>query len=413
MPSALLSILISCLLIFASILFIEYIRQRKLKRLFAVEMAVFLVCLTVITALLSKTGVIIFVATFALYIRKKLFYLIIIPLAFANSVIFFSSNTAEVNSIKGRYFILQNLLQLVQEKSIGNIVFARDYNLCQAKYFQINGLGNTYALLADNTFFAFNDYLQFIAEYSFLALIIMVLLFFWLYTYKPKCMISKAAYFALLAWVLSGFFYYVYQNIYSLLLGYTFLSILLLRAYNFRIVLPILLILAFSIVYQIVTHFWAVSKIEQLTFYVKSGYTKQTIMLKPVERCYLSEYPDYWILLITAYRDIGHYQEAFEAAENAKQRFTNDELYCLSAYINLKNGDFKKAESDYLTSVYMVPKKFKPKYELMNFYLATNQIEKALYWAKLIYSFPIKIPSEMINKYKLAALKIIQLHNSN
>jgi tetratricopeptide (TPR) repeat protein len=100
--------------------------------------------------------------------------------------------------------------------------------------------------------------------------------------------------------------------------------------------------------------------------------------------------------------------EAKVILAEAMQKYTENELFKLSAAIAYEEGNYKQAEKDYLTAIYMVPNRMKTRYELVNFYLATKDTANAICWCKSILQMPVKVPSVIAEDILRSTRKILK-----
>jgi tetratricopeptide (TPR) repeat protein len=70
-------------------------------------------------------------------------------------------------------------------------------------------------------------------------------------------------------------------------------------------------------------------------------------------------------------------------------------------------GDYAGAEQAYIRASQLVPKLYRPLYELMRLYLRAGQPEKARATAQSLLEKPVKIPSKQIDDMRREAQKIV------
>ena len=90
----------------------------------------------------------------------------------------------------------------------------------------------------------------------------------------------------------------------------------------------------------------------------------------------------------------------------AKKYYLAKDVYTLSAQIENDLKNYKQAEADYKTAIYMVPNRMATRKNLLDFYLVQKDTANALYWAKSIINMPIKVPS-YTTKSILKSTKVI------
>ena len=105
---------------------------------------------------------------------------------------------------------------------------------------------------------------------------------------------------------------------------------------------------------------------------------------------------------------IGQSKESLKVLNRASNYCTNIELYTELGNNYFLNKDYAKAEFCFLRAAYMVPKKFVPINNLLEFYRNTNQNKKARQIAKKICEQPIKVPSLIVDQIKSKACTFLK-----
>nr|MBA3675113.1 hypothetical protein [Chitinophagaceae bacterium] len=84
------------------------------------------------------------------------------------------------------------------------------------------------------------------------------------------------------------------------------------------------------------------------------------------------------------------------------------EVYKLiaDAYFDSKQNNY--AEKYYKAAVYMIPNRIISRKNLLDFYISTNQQEKAIFWAQSIIKMKIKIPSPVTNNIQQQTKSILK-----
>jgi O-antigen ligase len=110
--------------------------------------------------------------------KKKLFFMGLGILICLSSIVFFKQNSS-----LGRILIYKISLNIYKEHwfyGIGFNKFKTTYMYYQANYFKENSFTKQDLLLADNTYYVFNDYFQIIIENGILGLLLLLIILFFL-----------------------------------------------------------------------------------------------------------------------------------------------------------------------------------------------------------------------------------------
>ncbi len=105
---------------------------------------------------------------------------------------------------------------------------------------------------------------------------------------------------------------------------------------------------------------------------------------------------------------IGQSKESLKVLKRASNYCTNIELYTELGNNYFLNKDYAKAEFCFLRAAYMVPKKFVPINNLLEFYRNTSQNKKARQIAKKICEQPVKVPSLIVDQIKSKACTFLK-----
>lgn len=311
------------------------------------------------------------------------------------------------------YKISANIFRENWMSGVGLGRFKVQYNLYQSSHFSSRDIDNKEALLADNTFYAFNDIWQLLIEIgvirfiSLLLFVTLVLRHFKCYSIKvDKAYLFYGASAALLCIAVASLFFYPFRIFGLQLLTLTFLLIML-----FSLQVPSK---------QLFVEHWALKSARilccaSLFFLLYYGYSKLSFLQRSKDtfdlaragfktkalQSYASIQP-LWINDGTAMYSYAkelysanRLTEAKLILSEARKHYSGNELYHLSASIAYEEGDYEQAEKDYLTALYMVPNRMKSRYELFNFYLNVKDTAKAIYWGNSLLNMPVKIPSHI------------------
>lgn len=356
--------------------------------------------------------------------RKKI---LLLPVFFACVLLFLFF--VKHDSSSGRLHIYDISLQILKDNwltGVGIGKFKAAFNEYQATYFMQHNIDSKRALLADNTFYAFNDYLQWVAETGIPGLAILILLAGWLINrikhrlkQFPENPVILGAAASLLSVSVAALFSYPFQvlPIQFLVLLNTGIIIFYPVATkskrerrnplttSIKIVFISLLALFFYHSYLYLRAKKRENKAFQLSL---SGLKTEA----------LNEYKK----LATQYPVYGHnqylyaehlyYMNQLVAADSmlteTLKRYSDNRVYSLKARICNEAGKINQAEKYFLKAVYMVPNRMTPRYELVNFYLENKDTMNALKWSYSVSNMPVKIPSEKTEMMKNRVNELIK-----
>lgn len=323
------------------------------------------------------------------------------------------------DSSQGRIFIYKISANIFKDNwllGIGLGNFKVQYNLHQAKYFSANNIDSKEALLADNTFYAFNDTWQLLIEIGTLRFLLLSILVFLLFKIIKKYCVKKGserlfygASAGLICMFTASLFSYPFQVFGLQLLSLIFLTILFFSLEGHHQVFPkmdlvlksfrgISLIAIAGLCYFGYNKFLLFKKSKQAFDLSQSGYKKEALHTYTVlNQSNIKSGPVTYSYAKQLYH-MNKLPDAKKTIEKAKHLYTDNDVYKLSAAIEFETGNLQEAEKDYLTAVYMVPNRMRSRYELLNFYLSINDTVNARAWAKSILEMPVKIPSEVTER---------------
>ncbi len=295
--------------------------------------------------------------------------------------------------------------------------FKATYNLLQAEYYSTHNINSTQSQLADNVSYLYNDWLQALLEIGLVGLLILVIIIFLFYKiFIRKKNIAKhnkilqITNTILIAISVAALFNFPLQSIYIfipfiLCVSIHFYFYYQLRTnYNYAIIKRIknflLGILAlFALYYSIIIYKYKCATKEAITLSL-SGYKTEAISIfEKLEKYPFADYEATFQHAVLLFQ-VNKLPEALKKLKKSEQLNISDVTYKLKADIYYELGNNIEAEKNYLVAVYMIPNRMVSKFNLMQFYLKTNQKEKATYWANAILTMKIKIPSNTTNDIK-------------
>ncbi len=330
-------------------------------------------------------------------------------IAFAYIMLFYKPN-----STSGRILIYKVSYKMFADNPVFGIGFGEfkiQYNKYQAAYFTEHSINSSEAILADNTYYAFNDFYQFIIEngiVGFLLLVIIALLFLnrlrQLKLTNKERPLTTASSASLLSILVSALFSYplqvfpiISQFILCLALVNSFdindKKIYKLPRNKSRFYKAFIITISTIITIHLLFFFRYKNKSSQAFELSRSGYKAEAIAkYKELSSSYLMEGND----LFEYSRELYYSNQLLEAKKVlnvAKKYYSSNEIYKLSASIEMDLKNYKTAETDLKTAIYMIPNRMQPRLNLVNFYLEHNDSKNAHFWANSIVNMPVKIPS--------------------
>lgn len=333
-------------------------------------------------------------------------------------MIFLLAFSFKSDSTFGRLLIYKISWKIFSENlgGIGAGNFSVKYGLYQANYFQAGSFTKKEFLLADNVFFAFNDYWQFIIErgifgafllFSFMLLIIVMI--------KRKLNQHLISHFSRLIILLffvvcsAACFTHVFEKRILLIFAGTVVfwifitdSVVGIKAVYERILI-VVFILGFSIsqYFTDIVNFKNYKKLSHAKELSSASYVLESQKL--YEEIYPSMEND--IDFLKAYcndmkeqddrkRTLFVYEHLLELRTDYRLYF---EYAKICEHLNLED----KAEKFYLRAMYMVPNRFLTRLELFNFYIKNRQFNKAKKLGEFTVNMPIKVPSVKIDEIRI------------
>lgn len=326
-------------------------------------------------------------------------------------------------SSDGRLFIWKVSTEIIKDNPIFGVGFDRfkaHYMNYQADYFAKNGETDE-ALVADNTYYAFNEFIQFIVEQGFFGFIILIIILFFIIKMsqrKEKNELSVILKLTLFSIGVFAFFSYPMEILPIKLIIIVLLAILAKldankkkQSLNFKISFPLKFVLKTLII----------SGVFMLTYFSLTSTNK------------LNESFKIWKMALNSYQ-YGDYESAIEEYGEAYPEFKKNgdflmnygktlsiykkdkkaieilqhaKLFLNTTIIETALGDayknekqYNEAEQTYKNAANMIPVRFYPLYLLAKLYDESEQKEKSLVIANTILKKEIKVPSTAIKEIK-------------
>lgn len=288
------------------------------------------------------------------------------------------------------------------------------YGHYQASYFSKEQFSISELLLADNSYYAFNDYFQFVIELGSLSLLLLIIGFFSIIalaksstanatTSKQKFVVYLSIT-QLLAIGTAALFTHVVEKVHFqfilticvlVLIWYSTIPV----ARKFTVGMIAMLQIAFTVYHVLPSIMNARYYEEWENARAMKAQGANLKALSIYERIYdrmsrdgffLQEYGD---LLY----EIGNFSKAMDEFQKSAQKRTTHQLYLRMASCLEESGQILEAENNLLKAVNMVPNRFNSRFRLFRFYMRHGLYDKARLSSERILSMPVKIPSQQID----------------
>lgn len=335
------------------------------------------------------------------------FSLLFLLVAIAVVAIFLKSDSS-----LGRLLIYKISWNMFSEHPVTGIGwgnFQRDYGLYQAAYFSAANYSQKEFLLAGNTYYAFNDYWEFIVEtgvigavclFTFLCFIVR-LAYHRLHT-TPKDGLLKLLLALLLVIGVAALFTHVFEHRPFKIVLVCILAYLGLSNQNFKIVA----VLSITVAFTVFQYYFEIKNISSYRKWEQGKILSATGYVLEGREIYIELYPSFKnnISFLKDYNDALSGQDNLGKKifllKKILSRNTHNISYLNLAMVYEQLGLKKEAELTYITSVNLVPNRFVPKEAIYNFYIKHKQYKQAAHWRKIILTMPVKIPSERVEAIK-------------
>jgi len=318
------------------------------------------------------------------------------------------------DSTLGRMLIYKISWNMFADHFITGIGFGKfqiNYNLYQAAYFKAGYFTEKEFLLADNVFFAFNDYWQFIIEFGLIGLTLMIAVVVLIVKMIKKLLKAnplnhfiKLMVSLLLIILTAALFTHVFEKkvfqifIVISLAGFVYVS-------HFRkTILSInnIIVIVFSLGFVVfryaddVMFLSSYNKFEKAKILSSNGYKLES------QKLYTEVYPklkdDVGFLIFYSNEFFEYKDPRFVLKDYllVSEKRTDYKVYMKLASIYERLKQHSKAEETYLMAIYMVPNRFSSRMALFDFYLRTGNFLKAKELGNSILKMPVKIPSNRV-----------------
>jgi O-antigen polymerase len=344
--------------------------------------------------------------------KKRFLYVALFVVPFIIASLFFY----KVNSSNGRLLIQKVSLGIWQKSwllGIGQGKFKVQFNEAQAEYFSSNNIDSKEALLADDTFYAFNDFFQFVIENGVLGLLFLICFGWAVFKAIKNIELTRenrtlfiAAVSSLLAIAVGASLSYALQTLPILLMALICIAIIFsmpqnktsnqfcLNATNLFVKNSLIIVaISFSIYYYFSAQY-NIAKQEASELNKVGFKTKAIKMYSELSNSMFAKDEILYYYANTLFLS-NQSLKAKKVLAEAKKYYLAKDVYTLSAQIENDLKNYKQAEADYKTAIFMVPNRMATRKNLLDFYLIQKDTANALYWAKSILNMPVKVPSNV------------------
>jgi len=324
-------------------------------------------------------------------------------------------------SANGRLFIWQLCLQLIGEKPIfghGYESFITVLRQAQINYFSLHPNDLKNGMLAANSVFAFNDFLQFMVEYGIFGGLLLLSIFILPFKkikfggeHERKIITTvRGTFIALFACAL---FSYPLQNQTILILFVILLAIV--SSYDqsvlFQFSLSPKVKIPLATLFLIGCISLAYFNYKKITYGLKWKQAYNLLQTDPKkaaniynsiydfmkhDQSFISNYG------LSFYKN-EEYQKLVDYYEKYDYFNPSTEIFLMSGESYEKLGNSLKAEEKYRMASNLIPHLFVPRYRLFKLYQKEGENEKALAEAKAISELPIKVYSDIVKNIKTEA----------
>lgn len=312
------------------------------------------------------------------------------------------------DSADGRLLIWTCALEMIKDNWLtgyGTGGFEAHYMDYQADYFKQHP-NSSYAQLADDVQYPFNEYLKFLINYGLIGfLFILIFIFVLIYCYYRKPSLDKRiAVLSLISMSILSFFSYptLYPFVWLIILFDIFILLkgFVKTSYPYMIYI-FALFLCTVCLYQLYQRIEAELKWKQFAYrsdeYSLSIYQELEDALGN-NRYFLYNYA---VMLYNCNQK----ELCLQKALLCRKLWINYDLELLLGDIYREKRDYKQAEEYYMNASCMCPCRFLPLYQLYELYKETKNGAKVFLTAKKIMEKPAKINSMLVKRIKYKVKK--------
>lgn len=327
-------------------------------------------------------------------------------------------------SVQGRFLVYEVTTDLIMQSPVlghGPQSFKKLYNLNQSEYIRTHDIPIQKLLLADDCYFAFNEFLQILAELGIVGFFIVLIVIGLCAKITRRTNLTEfeiGAIGSLSAIGLCALFSYPFHTSSVLISAIFFLAILSHRLKEI-LFLKLSKRKVMTLLGVCISIFWFFSFKEWIRFKALKNWeiAAHTVLISgfPQASNYyskaLEELNTHGTFLYNYGSETyisGSYREGMLLLKQSAKYYSSSDLYTYlgDAYKMLKH--YKDAEAAYRIAESIQPAKFLPKVQLLRLYQASAQTEQARKMAGIIIDFPVKIPSQKVFEYKTYARAVLE-----
>ncbi|HMF72126.1 MAG TPA: O-antigen ligase family protein [Flavitalea sp.] len=319
---------------------------------------------------------------------------------------------SKLNSTQGRFFIWKTSFSIYLShpyQGIGFGSFKSYYNTQQAEYFLRNSSISKEYLLADENYYAYNEFLTLMIEEGLIGVLLFVI-YLWLFirgirkvsiSNGFKNSVEKYVLTAIICAVIMGFVSYPLEEPSLFFIIFLLLGVVSSRIDNYTIlsarhISPFVTIGFYTFSFIImatrainVFKWYGLLNKEYITKSDLEDYNKLRNRLSS-NSIFLVNYADNLVLW-------DEVKEAKQLLVQATAILPSTGCFIRLARVNQLLGNSDEAEKALVTCSLIVPSRFRFKMNLLDFYESTNEIDKGRVIAETIMKTPIKIQSDNID----------------
>jgi O-antigen polymerase len=303
--------------------------------------------------------------------------------------------------------------------------FKAHYNNWQAQYFSTRNLNSADAFLADSTQYLYNDWLQFALELGLVGLLVVTFIawllkkiFIKTHRLASETPLLLAANTVLVAIAVAACFSYPLQTPFTF---YFFVAVVLVHArYAYRLrpqyasthirglkngIIGMLLL---AILTKTVITIYSNRSLASANGWAASGYKQKALQQLQALNRWPFATAQSWFQQGFLLQQLNQPWAALQCLNKSEHIFPDRLTAALKADVYLSMGNHEAAKENYLRALHMAPNRLQARLHLAQFYHRTGQQDSAVYWAKDLLSYPVKIDNERARIIRQQAQNLLQ-----
>lgn len=331
----------------------------------------------------------------------------------------------KTDSSLGRLLVYKISLQILQDHwltGIGWGNFEVAYGTYQVAYFKSGDYSTKELLLADNTRFAFNDYLQFVIETGITGGLVMLAILIGIVRIikrvlqkRPPLLLLLAVVQVIAIGVAAACMHILERFAFQALLIVCLVIIVFYNYASTKVIWRYLLttvVLIGSLAWMhfgaYIRHYEAYRRYEAAKELYRAGYITDAV--KEYQLLYPALQKDVYFSLdyASALINLEQFTNAIPVLQQLTTATNSAAVQIKLATCYEQTNQPEAAEAAYETAIYMVPNRFTYRYYLFTFYKNTAQKRKAALAARSISTLPVKIPSLQVTAIQKEVIAWLQ-----